>query len=245
MYFSIAVCSLSLKYFRKLLKENFMNQVPASARVADSVVIDATRENDMFEIVTKGSKYLIVVTDPARRNIALLTDSESVPSGLALCRLMGTVVGGTLATGCIAIGSRMSIQDNADITGSCIISQTVTDIRPTGSPLQAAHIIAKARRSFTEEVEKIIAKEFAADNRETVRKMINHFGNAAGKSMALGVLARANKHGKLREAMELLEKYWARFWEIEFTEVAGDPGTPANEARWQMFYVDAGVPPPM
>lgn len=221
-----------------------MNQIPPTPDTPETkkVMVGSQKQNDMFEVLTRGSKYMMVVTNPEMRNVALMTNSNSVPGGLALCRLMGTISGGTFAVGCIAVGSYMSIRDNADISGNCIITRTVTDIRQVAaSPLRAAHIIAKAERSFTEAVEKVIAKEFVEDNHESVRKIIGYFGNPAGKSAALGALVRANSHDKLLEAMELLEKYWARFWEIEYPEVAGDPGNFANESRWHGFCDEVGI----
>ncbi|HUX36234.1 MAG TPA: hypothetical protein VMV71_04415 [Candidatus Paceibacterota bacterium] len=103
-------------------------------------------------------------------------------------------------------------------------------------------IVAASGENFDAVAEKIIKKEFSTDRQPLIHELVGNFGNPAGKSAALAELLAANTSNhsgnKLGVALEVLQKYWHRFWSIEFPEIAGNPETAMNRSRWKMFNED-------
>jgi len=220
----------------------------------DSLRVDTLSKGTMFSVTTgagntKGSKYLFAMTDSGRHSAAIFTRSSTVPTRYALCRIMGSTSEEGVSPGVIAVGSNMHIRDHGDISDGIVgIIQTrpVTGIWMFDTQPHADSIVRRAEKCFAAAIEAVIVKEFSNDRHDSIRDMVSKFGNAAGKSAALGALVRGNNSvigsgNKLGAAMEVLLQYWHRFWEVEFPEIAGDPITDLNESRWNMFDSDRDI----
>ncbi len=221
----------------------------------EALSVESLTKGAMFSVTTgtgntRGSKYLFVVTNPERSNIAVFTKSACIPDRYGLCRLMGSKSDSGLVSGAIAVGSVMYMRDNGDVSGGIIQTRPITGIWMLRSEAwreawYADFVIRKAEKCFAATVDGIIKKEFPDDRYSRISEMIRLFGNPGGKSAALSALLRAmntNTAGnKLGVALETMQEYWHRFWEPEYPDIAGDPITALNESRWSAFDIDRDI----
>lgn len=208
----------------------------------ETLNVELLKKNAMFSVTTgigntKGPKYLFVVTNPERGNVAVFTKDSSIPDRYALCKLVSCA---------IDVKSVMCMRDNGDIFGGIIQAGPVTGIWMLCFEARYADfVVHKAEKCFAATVEGIIKKEFPDDRYSRISEIIGRFGNPAGKSAALSALLRAmntNTAGnKLGVALETMQEYWYRFWEAEYPDTAGDPITELNESRWSMFDTDRDI----
>jgi len=172
---------------------------------------------------------------------------------------MGAGWGGSvMQVGRIVVGAQMRMRR---LSGGTIETSPVKSFSVRDDPRRAKRIMdeAEARRprvmteaeekeydsKFAEIVEEIISKEFPGDKQAWIREMVGRFGNTPAKGTVLGVLSQAQKHGKMDEAMRLLERDWEKHWYYQPGYAAGDPEfMPLNAHRWDALYRELGIPKP-
>lgn len=212
----------------------------------------------MFDVVSGHTKYTIVVVDPEKQEIAMVTDNHKI-SGTDLWYYMGAGWGGSMMkVGWIVVGAQMRMRR---LSGGAIETSPVKNFSLRNEPEEARRIMdeAESRRpqvmtedqehdqdaQFAEAAEEIIKGEFPPDQQGWIREMVGHFGNIPAKAVVLGVVSQAQKHGKLDKAKQLLERDWERDWRFQPPYAAGDPEfMPLNAHRWNALYHELGVPLP-
>jgi len=239
---------------------NLSPELNAAIQAGDENRIDIKTQQRgmMFDVVTGHTKYTIVVVDPEKQEIAMVTDNPEIP-GTDLWCLMGAGWGGSMMKiGFIVVGAQMRMRR---LSGGLIETSPVKSFSLRDEPEEAKRIIDKAesRRpqfmteeeereydaQFAEAIERIIAKEFPVDKQEWIREMIGRFGNTSTKGVVLGVLSQAQKYGRFDKAQQLLERDWKRHWYYQPPQVAGDPEfMPLNAHRWDALYRELDIPLP-
>lgn len=223
-----------------------------------SINIENQQKGTMFDVVSGHTKYTIVVVDPEKQEVAMVTDNPKIP-GTDLWYLMGAGWGGSMMKiGFIVVGAQMRMRR---LSGGVIETSPVKSFSLRNEP-EAAKIIvdeAESRRprvmteqeerdndiQFAEAVEKIITKEFPEDKQEWIREMVGRFGNIPAKGVILGVLSQALKYGRFDKAQQLLERDWEEHWLYQPPFAAGDPEfMPLNAHRWDALYQELGIPLP-
>jgi hypothetical protein len=213
----------------------------------------------MIDIVTGKTNYTVVVIDPVKREVAMISNRKQL-EGPDIWRVMGSGWGGSmLKIGWIGVDMRMQMRR---LAGGLLESSAVRSFNIREDAAKAKRIIdeaeAKRPRLMTPEevaeydrklagaVEETIIAEFESEEvRDRAREMIGRFGNNSAKMCVTGVLSQGKKYDKLEQAFKLLERDWQAHWCWQPPSIAGDPEFMAlNAHRWKALYQDLGVPSP-
>lgn len=236
-----------------------MNAAIRSSEENASIDIKAQKKGTMLEVVSEHTRYTMVIVDHGKSEVAMRTDNPNI-EGTDIWILLGAGWGGSMMKiGWICVGAQMRMRRLRD--DGLIETSAVKGFAVCNNPEEAKRIVEgaeinrpvpmteeeakKSKAEFAVVVEKIITNEFPADKQDSIREMTGRFGNMPAKATVLGILSQAHKHGKLSKCMELMERYWGRYWVYQPPPVAGDPGfMPLNARRWDALYHELDIPLP-
>lgn len=235
-----------------------INAILSANEKNPGIDIKTQKKGTMFKIASGHTKYTMVVVNPEKQEVAMVTDNPEI-QGTDIWYYMGAGWGGSMMKiGYIMIGAQMRMRR---LSGGLIETSPVKSFFVCNEPEEAKRIMDEAgarrpqimteeeeqdyNRKFAELTEKFISEEFPKKNQEWIREMVGRFGNNAAKGTILGVLSQAHKHGKIKQAMAFLERDWEKDWSYQPPSVAGDPEfMPLNIHRWEALYRELNIPKP-
>jgi hypothetical protein len=183
----------------------------------------------MFEIDTRnGSTYMIVVTEPQKREIVLLGPHKRMRRPTIYYVRGATMPGSAvIKSGWIIRGRSMCFGG----PGSIVTTSPVKAFRLLNDPERVLELVAEAesrrlpkpteddRKNFEQVIKKMV-DELQIEHRARAKLFIQQF-NPQGQAMMIRIMLLANKQGRLEEALNMLDWQFESHWAYRAPEIRG------------------------
>ncbi len=219
--------------------------------------LTALPADTIFEIHTQNSVYTVVVIDPKTNAIALMGTRRTYEEP-ELYSFMGSSFGmstSMLKVGWVGVGLHFRMQS---IDGQLITTTELKSFVMLNDPEKAREIrekaVAKNPNALTPATEdelaqwqaqfdKQIEADFAGEHLASIQKWLGGFC-PQGKCIAAQFFFGAHKIGKLKEAIETIERHFRSHWNYKHPDIRGSTFTPSDMHQWRLAYEETGVPFP-